>query len=414
MRPAARLKTVSDLLPIILESSMAADRLVLDWGRRNRFAGSGDRRDIADQVFAILRHYLKICALVGSTDPAMVALGARLVVHGDALEDVCALADGSPHALAELDETARDKLAHVDARYGALEPHEQAAVPAWLYRDIMASELTDAAAVLDALTQRAPLDLRVNTLRGSYEQTRQKLSDEGIRTRALPKVPLALRVEGARQISGSAVFKSGRVDVQDAGAQIAAALCEAAPGHTVLDFCAGAGGKTLALAAQMQNKGRLFAYDAEPKRLQPMQDRLKRAGVGIVQIVEADALSGLKERCHLVVADVPCSGSGRWRRAPETKWHLTPDALDNLVTAQGDILAASAGHVKVGGRLAYITCSVIGRENMDQIQAFLQAHPNFEIDENATYGGQKGVVQLDPHNTDTDGLFCAIMRRNSP
>ncbi len=413
MRPAARLKAVSDLLPEILGSPNAADRVVQAWGRRNRYAGSGDRRDIADQVFAILRHYSKLCALVESDDPVLVALAARMVLFDDTLEEVCALADGARHGLAPLTTEMRARLEAITERESKLEPHESVALPPWLYDQIMAGDLADADAVLAKLNARATLDLRVNTLRGSLAQTRQKLVDEGVRARPLAKVPLALRVEGTSHITGGVVFKSGRVEVQDAGAQVAAGLCQAQPGQTVLDFCAGAGGKTLALAAQMQNRGHLFVHDSDPKRLHPMAARVKRAGVSIVREMAGNE-ARLFERCHLVVSDVPCSGSGRWRRTPETKWHLTPKDLDELVALQRKILAESAGFVAPGGRLAYMTCSIIARENENQIAEFLNTHPEFAIDETAKFGNQCGVIQLDPHNTDTDGMFCAIMRRTGP
>ena len=228
----------------------------------------------------------------------------------------------------------RARLEVITERESELEPHERAALPAWLYDEIMAGDLADANAVLAKLNARAPLDLRVNTLRGSPAQTRQKLADEGIRARPLAKVPLALRVEGTGQITGGVVFQSGRVEIQDAGAQIAAGLCQAQPGQTVLDFCAGAGGKTLALAAQMQNKGHLFVHDSDPKRLHPMAARVKRAGVSIVRQMAGNEMR-LSERCQLVVSDVPCSWSGRWRRAPETKWHLTPRALMHWSPCRG-------------------------------------------------------------------------------
>ena len=167
MRPAARLKVVSDLLPEILGSATAADRLVHDWGRKNRYAGASDRRDIADQIFSILRHYSKLCALVDSSDPVLVTLAARMVLFNDTLVDVCALADGARHALDPPSPEMRARLACVKERDADLEPHERVALPAWLYAEVMSGDLTDAPAVLEKSNARAPLDLRVNTLRGS-------------------------------------------------------------------------------------------------------------------------------------------------------------------------------------------------------------------------------------------------------
>ena len=219
----------------------------------NRYAGSADRRDIADQIFAILRNYSKVCALVDSDDPVLVALAGRMVLFDDTLEEVCALANGARYALGPLTPEMLARLAAITERESELELHERVALPAWLYNEIMAGNLADANVVLAKLNARAPQELPVDTISGSPAQKRQKLADQCIRARPLAKVPLALRVEGTGQITGGVVFQSGRVEIQDAGAQIARAVPSSA-GPDRAGFLRRRGRQNLALAAQMQNR----------------------------------------------------------------------------------------------------------------------------------------------------------------
>ena len=199
--------------------------------------------------------------------------------------------------------------------------------------------------------------------------------------------------------------------MQDGGAQAVAIMCAAQPFETVMDFCAGGGGKALALAAQMQNKGRLLVHDAIETRMKGLAERARRAGVDIVETVVPENLHGFEGKCDLVVADVPCSGAGRWRRAPETKWRLTRDDLNKLCDLQADILRQAATLVKPGGRLVYMTCSLLATENDRQVARFIEENRLFELSEAATCLGQIGQAQLHPINADTDGLYCAVLEK---
>lgn len=312
-------------------------------------------------------------------------------------------------------------------------------IPAWLgpsferaYGDRM---ITEAA----ALNLPAPLDLRVNTIKTTWEDARHTLQREQIETRETDYSPLALRVVGNVRLGGTSVYRDGAIEVQDEASQIAALMCGAQPGMTVVDFCAGAGGKTLALAADMTEHGKLIgklvACDVFARRLQHMRSRLHRAGA---ESVERHTLSGEDDpwveqnaaTADRVLLDVPCSGSGTWRRHPEAKWNLKPEDLEDSIATQQRILASACRIVKPGGRLIYVTCSMLCEENEDQIEWFLAAAPEFQpiaMDQvwqetvggplppafdHATSGSNVGI-RLSPQSTGTDGFFVAILERRT-
>ncbi len=401
MRPPARLQAIADLLTNVLESTHPADKMMQSWGRQNRYAGSKDRRDISNRLFFILRHYGHLTARLGTDDPLLVAMLATHIAEEMPLAAVLALADGSAHAPQPLVAADEKTLTH-----GATHPPENKAgmlsVPEWLLGDIEASLADDTDGVLAAMCERAPLDVRVNFLKTTRDDALRNLKDEGFEARAHPHVDTALRFDGAPRLIESDAFKQGLIEVQDAGAQSVAAMCAAQPFDTVMDYCSGAGGKALALAAQMENKGRVLTYDAIDGRMKAQASRAKRAGVNIIEPLDAAQLPTFHAACDVVVADVPCSGSGRWRRAPETKWRLTAARLAELHEVQAGILQQAAQLVKPKGRLAYMTCSLLASENSTQIARFLSDNPAFQL-------AQNGQAQLHPLNADTDGFYCAIM-----
>ena len=410
MRPAARLRTIADLLPVLLADQRPADRILQDWARANRYAGSKDRRDLADRLFAILRHYSRLTDVLGSDAPLLIAMLAAHRLDGLPLDEVLALADGSPHAAAPLSAADEKTLRHA----AAAAPSSRAArlaVPDWLLADADAQLGAAADAVLEAMLARAPVDVRVNSLKTDRDKAQKALAQEGFAAAPHDSVETALRLHGAPRLQNAKAFTRGLIEVQDAGAQAVTALCGAKRFDTVMDFCAGAGGKALALAAQMQNKGRLLVHDAIAPRMADLPQRATRAGIGIIETVAPEKLGDFAGHCDLVVADVPCSGAGRWRRAPETKWRLTPAALQDLCRLQAEILDAAAALVKPGGRLAYITCSLLASENSRQVSAFLERNQAFEADAAALPQGQDGELQLHPANADTDGLYLALLRR---
>ena len=411
MRPAARLQAIADLLARMLADSQAADKIMQGWGRQNRYAGSKDRRNISDRLFAILRHYPNLTGRLGTDNPLLVAMLATHCLEGETLESVLALADGSQYAPAPLSPANAKTLTHA-AQAQLQDKAAQLAVPAWLLSDIEA-QLGDATApVLQAMTQRAPLDVRVNSLKATQEEALAALAEDGFAAAPHGRIDGALRLQGSPRLAETTAFQNGLFEVQDGGAQAVAAMCAAQPFETVMDFCAGAGGKALAMAAAMNNRGRLLVHDAIAPRLKGLDARAKRAGVTIVETVAPQDLHGLEGQCDLVMADVPCSGAGRWRRAPETKTRLTQDELDALRALQADILRQAAILVKPGGRLAYMTCSLLASENRDQVQQFIEENQLFSISETALCLGRHGMAQLHPVNADTDGLFCAVLEKD--
>ncbi len=235
--------------------------------------------------------------------------------------------------------------------------------------------------MLEALRARAPLDLRVNLLKATPAEAVAALAGDGIEAGPVPLAPTALRVlDGARRVAGSSAYAQGLVEIQDTASQAVADLADARPGETVLDLCAGGGGKTLALAASMQNVGRLLAHDIAPQRIAGLPDRAARAGAR-VEIVPTAALDGLAGACDLVFVDAPCSGSGAWRRNPDAKWRLTPAALDRLAATQDALLDQAARLAAPGGRILYATCSILPRENADRVGAFLARAPGWRLAE---------------------------------
>lgn len=386
MTPQARVQAAIEVLDLIVAAARnqggSADRIVADWFRTRRFAGSGDRRAVRDLVYRAIR----TCGEVPASGRAALALLAR----GDPA--LAALFDGSRHAPLPL---AADEPVAVSG-----------IAPAWLEKALADSGIEAEAAA--ALLDRAPLDLRINTLKAGRD------------TLALPLVGEALPwAEGLRLPHGTPVeqwdaYKDGRIEVQDAGSQLACRAVAAQPGETVLDLCAGAGGKTLALAAAMGARGRLIAADTDRARLSRLTPRAERAGASIETRLldtgrEREALADLLGACDAVLVDAPCSGTGTWRRNPEARWRLTPAELARLAAIQARLLDLAAGLVRPGGRLVFVTCSVLDAEGADQAAGFLARHPGWVADLPALSAGTpRGAgLRLAPHHDATDGFFIA-------
>ena len=424
MRPAARLQTLSELLAETLSSRQAADFIVKQWGRQNRFAGSKDRRFLSDGLFTILRHYGNLRDRLGADDPLLITLLAYIDVVDEAvkitLDEALALADGQAHAPSPLSPEQIDCLRQAlekpaNSRAGQL------SVADWLLADLDAGLGPQADAVMQAMRQRAPLDVRVNTLKGDAAQASVALQNEGFSVQPHGFVSNALRLALPANVTASQAFEDGLIEVQDAGAQAVAQFAAPQPFQTVLDYCAGAGGKSLAMAALMNNRGRLIVHDSDTRRMRPIIDRAARAGVSIIETADAHGLKPLVGGCDVVMADVPCSGSGRWRRSPETKWRLSQESLLALNNVQLNIMKKAADYVAPNGQLVYVTCSVFASENERIIKRFLASQPAFELDveppqDTSSHGlaaplKAAGFIQLNPVSSDTDGLFCAVLRR---
>lgn len=430
MRPGARIAAAAEVLDDILSRHRPAATALADWGRAHRFAGSGDRAAIGTLVFDALRRRSSIAARMGADTPRALALGAAPRALGLTPEEVGRAADGSEHALSPLSEDETKGLAS-DLPPGA--PASIAGdIPEWLLPSLERAFGARAAEEGAALAARAPIDLRANTLKAPREKVLKALGRFG--AEATPHSPVGVRVpapEGAAKaphLEAETAHGKGWYEVQDEGSQIAALLAGAGPRMQVLDLCAGAGGKTLALAAGMQNTGQIYAYDSDKKQLRPIFERLKRAGARNVQVLEAGdeaALSALGPRFDLVLVDAPCTGSGTWRRKPDAKWRLKPSNIPERQEDQRRVLELGAGLTKPGGLLVYVTCSVLPEENQDQVAAFLAAHGDFAVEPyqdvwTARIGGEPPrsadgraeTLQLTPAQHGTDGFFIALMRRH--
>ncbi|MDX2258108.1 MAG: RsmB/NOP family class I SAM-dependent RNA methyltransferase [Hyphomicrobiaceae bacterium] len=430
MRPAAHIRSAVDVYTEISTRHRPAATALSDWGKAHRFAGSGDRSAIGNLVYDALRRARSLAAQMQSESPRAIVLAAAPRALGLSIEEIIAGADGGPHTLSPLTQAEKAGLSRT---LPADTPADIAGdLPAWLsasYARVFGDRMAEEGA---ALAVRAPVDLRVNGLKADRAQALEALARFGAIATAYS--PLGVRLpppEGrARQPNVEAETAHGRgwYEVQDEGSQIAALMARAAPGEQVLDLCAGAGGKTLAFAATMQNTGAIVAYDDDRMRLRPIFERLTRAGATNVQVLEAGdtvALAKLGARFDLVFVDAPCTGTGSWRRRPDAKWRLRPQALVQRLKDQAAILETAAAHVKPGGRLVYVTCSVLPEENTDRVADFLTTHTAFEavpwrrvwgeaVSEApqlaSADGGEHGLL-LTPARHGTDGFFVAVMKR---
>ena len=395
MTPPARLQAAIECLDLIVDAARArgaaADTLIQRYFQTRRYAGSGDRRAVRSLVYAAIRSLGEVpasgrAAVIGHArahDPALLAL-----FGGDGHAPP-ALIDGEAEAALGL-------------------------APAWLVAALAARFGEDTPRQLAALLDRAPLDLRINTLKAARDTVAVELGE----VEAVALSPDALRSLVDRNIDTQAAYRDGRVEVQDAGSQFAALACEARGGETVFDLCAGAGGKTLALAAAMGNAGRLIACDTDRARLQQLTPRAARAGATIETRLldparEAAALADLAGTADLVLIDAPCSGTGTWRRNPEARWRLTPARLARLTAEQDRLLALGATLTRPGGRLVYVVCSLLPVEGEARHAAFLAAHPDWETHtlRNPNGGAAVSSVVLTPGDDGCDGFFMGAARR---
>jgi 16S rRNA (cytosine967-C5)-methyltransferase len=391
MTPAARVQAAIELLDQIIaaarDAGAAADTLIARYFAARRYAGSKDRRAVRDLVYAAIR---RAGERPVSGRAAMVGLAGNE-------PGLAALFDGSTHAPAPIDPA---------------DPATPAGIaPAWLSPKLMASIGREG---LPALLERAPLDLRVNRLRGDRPQA-MALLPEAVPT---PHAADGLRLPEGFRVEASEAWVSGLVEVQDEGSQLIVRACAVRPGMTVVDLCAGAGGKTLALAADMANAGRLIASDSDAGRLGRLAPRADRAGATIVERRlldpgrEAGAFADLARAADVVLVDAPCSGTGTWRRNPESRWRLTPDRLARLTALQARLFDLAAGLVRPGGILVYAVCSLLAEEGERQATGFLARHSGWVAEPDGLPAGRplEAGRLLTPARDGTDGFFIARLR----
>lgn len=376
MTPAARLAAAIELVDLTAKAG-AADREVRAYFRARRYAGAKDRNAVTELVFAIERRQAELRFRLGgaASSARLQVMAARLLFDGATPAEIDGLCTGIGHAPAALTGEEREVLARIAAeRYAPLPDWARDGYPQWLEERLKRRFGSEVMAEMAAMQARAPADLRVNRLKSSREDVLQRLADEAIPAQPTPLSPIGVRLAAHPPLERSALYLDGLIEPQDEGSQLAALLVGARPGMLVVDLCAGAGGKTLAIAAEMANAGALIACDADARRLQRLAPRLQRAGARNVTLRplqggSAAMLADLAGRCDRVLLDVPCSGSGTWRRQPWARWSLTEAALVRDLRLQAELLRTGAGLVGPGGRLVYVTCSLLAEENDDQIAA---------------------------------------------
>ncbi len=433
MTPAARLSAAIELIDTIDAQRVPAAKALKEWGTAHRYAGSGDRAAISGLIWDVLRRRASSAWIMDDNTPRARVLGMLKVERGLDVDAIAALCDGGRFAPEPL--TDGERVALTSRSLENAPAPIAGDYPEWLDGYLAQVFGDDRVAEATAMASRAPLDLRINTLKAKREKTLASLAHLGARPTRWS--PAGLRIELGADARNPGIlaeedFIKGAIEVQDEGSQLAALLSAAKPGEQVIDLCAGAGGKTLALAALMQGKGRLIATDRDKRQLAPIHERLSRAGVHNADVRtpkgEGDTLGDIRASADLVLIDAPCTGTGTWRRNPDAKWRMRPGALEVRLKDQIEVLDRATVLVKPGGRIAYITCSVLPPENGGQVRAFVARHPEFTVvppsqtvtalgdkaDEfaAATLQSPEGLL-MTPRRTGTDGFFVSVLKRQT-
>ncbi len=438
MIPGARVQAAIELLDQITAAGATApaDRLVGNYFRSRRYAGSKDRRAVTETVYDVLRRQGEYAWRAGGGDSRRLVLAHLMAEANGDLEarasGVAALFDAARFCPANLDVDEQAALRQLSRQDKTEAPAWVVGnYPEWLHAPLARRFGADLGAEMASMQGRAAVDLRANTLKSSRDDLMAAMTADDIPVTPGALAPTALRLNSRRAMTGHPLYQGGAIEIQDEGSQLVALLCDARPGQQVIDYCAGGGGKSLGLAARMANKGQIFAFDSAPQRLRPLRARLQRAGARNIQVhALADAaaiaaLANLTGKADRVLLDVPCSGSGAWRRNPESKWRLTADKLSQYSALQDEILRRAAPLVAPGGRLIYATCSLLMEENEDRIESFLGEQSGFGVlpisgvwDEVLDTACPNDVrdgayLRLTPAGHGTDGFFVAILERRA-
>ncbi|MFK5977830.1 MAG: RsmB/NOP family class I SAM-dependent RNA methyltransferase [Rhizobiaceae bacterium] len=427
MRLGGRVQAAIEVLSDIEKRNRPASSCLKDWGVAHRFAGSGDRSAIGNLVYDALRNKTANAFCIGDDSARGIVLAVLVRQWEMSPEEIAEAFDGDKFAPEPLNAEELASLENIEL--SAAPAHIQANIPEWCVASFEANFDEEWIAEATALCERPPLDMRVNTLKSTQDKMLKALTKQGAKPTSIARN--GMRIEAGKQnarlpnVQAEAGYQKGRFEIQDEGSQIVGDLIFARPGEKVLDFCAGAGGKTLALSATMENKGQVHAHDSDKIRLKPIYERLKRAGTRNVQVHGPDDdMSALVDKMDRVVIDAPCTGSGTWRRRPDAKWKLTKNTLEERLREQEEVLSEAAPFVKPGGFLIYITCSLLPEENENQVYSFMEDNPQFELlsagevwqelfgfDKNNPWSSDMMTVTLTPASTGTDGFFFAVMGR---
>ncbi|MEE9348177.1 MAG: RsmB/NOP family class I SAM-dependent RNA methyltransferase [Robiginitomaculum sp.] len=429
MRLGGRVEAAIEVLTDIENQHTPATDALRDWGKAHRFAGSKDRSFIGNIVHDALREKSSIAWRMGDDSARAAALGTVVYNWGittDELIEAFAEDKHAPKPLTEIETKALNGGQDL-----ALAPDwVRADIPEWIWPSFSGNFDDEAIAEGRAIATRPPLDMRANSLKSTREEALEKLAE--FEVGPSPISPLGIRINPKSaagrlpNIQPEAIFQTGGIEIQDEGSQIAALLVNAKPGETILDYCAGGGGKTLALAAQMNNEGQLYAFDVDKRRLAPIYQRMLRAGATNIEVVEPPAgnLKRLYGKMDKVLIDAPCTGAGTWRRRPDAKWRLSPDTLELRTNEQAKVLEQAQMFVKDGGYMVYVTCSMLAEENEAQVYGFLEEHPEFQIvsagevwedafgtDAPKPWSADGCTLTMTPAATGTDGFFFAVMEK---
>jgi 16S rRNA (cytosine967-C5)-methyltransferase len=430
MRYGGQVQAAIDLYNEAGRRSAPLDKCMSTYFRNRRYIGSKDKGSIAGILYGMMRRLGEVDYMIDSVKgdkSYRLQILVYLLLEGASKAEVENFCSGDTYAPKLLNNEEKKVIKALD--FGLLKKAPDYAkmnYPKWMdwhLKQVFGEKLPH---IMEAMNKQATTDIRVNTLKSNIENLQESLNSENFEMRQADYSPLCLRMDERRSVFSTKAFKAGAFEMQDEGSQLIAALCDVKPGMKVTDFCAGAGGKTLALSAAMKNKGVIHALDINERRLGEMPKRLKRAGVNNVQtkviVTENDKwVKRHKETQDVVLVDAPCTGAGTWRRSPDSRWRITQESLADLTSIQQSVLQNAAKMVKKGGRLVYATCSILKEENEHQVEAFLKANPLFKVqavkDLDASFNipeGMEDYLRLNPYDHGTDGFFVAILRKDSP
>lgn len=402
MMPGGRVAATLEILTEMLDGERPLDQIIRTYFADRRYAGSKDRRAIAEQVYGIARNSSALSFWMGGdgVTPRRLLLTFLVKIEKASREDLLSLFQESAYGPSPLTDEEQNFLTQLDKNSVSIPSCAQANVPAWLWPHFEETFGPEAGVQAEALNTEAPTDLRTNTLLTSRETLLKSLRELDEDAEYTPLSPVGIRLSKRLALERNPLLRQGLFEFQDEASQLAAQMCDVSPDHRVLDFCAGAGGKTLALAALMGNQGHIDAVDADASRLMRAHFRAQRAGVENVYFPDVTDL--VHESYDRVLVDAPCSGTGTWRRHPEWRLTFTPQRLENLLTTQENILTQAASFVRPGGSLIYMTCSVLRAENQQQVEKFINENKSFS---------ESCVSFKTPHSHACDGFYVAVLQR---
>ncbi len=426
MTPAARAQAAIEILDTLGSDPFRFDDFFRRWARQHRYAGSKDRAAIKDLVYRVFRHRGEIIWRIPHAGGRMLVAGLLRWADGESLEALEALFNGQTYAPASLSPDEQAQLRHGPQEEMPLWARHN--VPSWLEPELRRQFGADLENELMAMAGRAPLHVRANELKTTRDRLHTEFERLGLSCSPLVGSPNGLELPADAKLLDLDLYKSGMFEVQDLGSQIAGRACRVQPGDCVVDLAAGAGGKTLQLAAAMENRGRLVAGDIDDGRLQRLVERAGRAGADRIETQHlsknhhAELIASLGEKADVVLVDAPCSGTGTWRRQPEARWWLTPERLTAYVKVQTELVALGEKLLKPGGRLVYVTCSVLPMENQDVVTTIETGHPTLMSVSSARLATELGIsqgadirspgLQLTPARHKTDGFYINVFAKN--